>query len=85
MDGFMSEIRLFAGSFVPRGWANCDGAILPINQHQALFSLIGANYGGDARTTFCLPDLPPPPVAPHAPDHAPRYIICVDGTYPSRD
>ena len=44
-------------SFAPRGWATCDGQILPINQHQALFSLLGTTYGGDGRTNFALPDL----------------------------
>ena len=55
-DGFMGEIRLFAGTFAPRGWAFCDGQLLAISQNQALFSLLGTTYGGDGRTTFGLPD-----------------------------
>ena len=56
-DPFLSEIRLFAGSFAPRDWALCQGQILPISQNNALFALIGTTYGGDGRTTFGLPDL----------------------------
>ncbi len=48
---------MFAGSFAPRGWAFCDGQLLPINSNQALFSVLGTTYGGDGRTTFGLPDL----------------------------
>ena len=57
MDPFLGEIILFAGNFAPRGWALCEGQLLPINQNQALFSLLGTIYGGDGRTTFALPDL----------------------------
>jgi len=57
MDPFLGQIILFAGNFAPRGWALCEGQILPINQNQALFSLFGTTYGGDGRTTFALPDL----------------------------
>lgn len=53
----LAEIRMFGGNFPPRGWAFCEGQLLPINQYQALFSLIGTIYGGDGRTTFALPDL----------------------------
>lgn len=56
-EPFIGEIRLFAGNFAPRGWAFCDGQLLPIAQNQALFSIIGTTYGGDGRTTFALPDL----------------------------
>ena len=56
-DGYLGEIRLFAGNFAPRGWAFCDGQLISIAQHQALFSILGTFYGGDARTTFALPDL----------------------------
>ena len=56
-EPFLAEIRIFAGSFAPRSWAFCDGQLLPINQNQALFSLVGTTYGGDGRTTFGLPDL----------------------------
>ncbi|MDX1908218.1 MAG: tail fiber protein [Bacteroidia bacterium] len=57
MDPTLGEIRLFAGTFAPRGWAYCDGTILPIASNTALFSLLGTYYGGDGRTTFALPDL----------------------------
>lgn len=53
----MAEIRLFAGNFAPRTWAYCAGQILPINQNQALFSLLGTTYGGNGVNTFALPDL----------------------------
>lgn len=53
----IGEVKLFAGNFAPRGWAFCDGQLLPIAQNTALFSLLGTNYGGDGRTTFGLPDL----------------------------
>lgn len=56
-EPFVGEIILFAGSYAPRGWALCDGSLLPIASNQALFSLLGVRYGGDGRTTFGLPDL----------------------------
>ncbi len=56
-DPFLGEIRTFGFTFAPRGWAACEGQLLPIQQHQALFSLLGTIYGGDGRTTFALPDL----------------------------
>lgn len=57
MDPFLGEITMFGGNFAPRGWAFCNGQLLPISQNQALFSLLGTIYGGDGRTTFALPDL----------------------------
>ena len=56
-EPFLGEMRIFAGNFAPRGWALCDGQILPINQNQSLYSLLGTTYGGDGRTSFALPDL----------------------------
>lgn len=56
-EPFTAEIRIFAGNFAPRGWAFCDGQLLPIAQNTALFSLIGTTYGGDGRTTTALPNL----------------------------
>jgi microcystin-dependent protein len=56
-EPFLAEIRIFAGNFAPRGWAFCDGQILPISQNQALFSLLGTTFGGNGSTTFALPDL----------------------------
>lgn len=57
MDPFLAEIVMFGGNFAPRGWANCDGQLLPISSNSALFSLLGTMYGGDGRTTFGLPDM----------------------------
>jgi microcystin-dependent protein len=54
---FVAEIRAVGFNFPPLGWAFCDGALLPISQNTALFSLLGTTYGGDGRTTFALPDL----------------------------
>jgi microcystin-dependent protein len=54
---FMGELKLVAFNFAPKGWATADGQLLPINQNQALFSLMGTMYGGDGRTNFALPDL----------------------------
>ena len=56
-EPFLSEIRIFSFNFAPRGWALCNGQFLPINQNQALFSLLGTTYGGNGQTTFALPDL----------------------------
>jgi microcystin-dependent protein len=56
-EPFIAEIRIFAGNFAPRGWAFCDGQLLPIAQNTAVFSLIGTTYGGDGRTTMGLPNL----------------------------
>lgn len=56
-DAYLGEIRLCGFTFAPRGWAFCDGSLLPINQNQALFALLGTFYGGDGRVTFALPDL----------------------------
>jgi microcystin-dependent protein len=56
-EPFIGQIRMFAGTFAPRGHALCDGQLLEINQNEALFSLLGTTYGGDGRTTFGLPEL----------------------------
>lgn len=56
-EGYIGEIRLFAGNFAPRGWAFCNGQLLAISSNSALFSILGTTYGGDGRTTFALPDL----------------------------
>lgn len=57
MDGFIGEIRLFAPNLPPRNWAFCKGQLLPINQNQALFSILGTTYGGNGTTNFALPNL----------------------------
>jgi microcystin-dependent protein len=54
---FVAEIRLFAGNFAPKGWAQCNGQLLPISQNTALFSLVGTFYGGDGKSTFALPNM----------------------------
>lgn len=57
MDPFLGQVIMFAGNFAPRGWALCEGQLLPISSNTALFSILGTMYGGDGRTTFALPDL----------------------------
>lgn len=57
MDAFIGEIRPFAGNYAPQNWALCDGTILPVNGNEALFSLLGATYGGNGQSNFALPDL----------------------------
>ncbi len=54
---FLAEIRIFTGNFAPKGWALCDGQLMPISQNTALFSLLGTTYGGDGKATFALPNL----------------------------
>lgn len=56
-EPFLSEIRIMSFDFPPKGWAKCDGQLLPINQNQALFSLLGTTYGGNGQTNFALPNL----------------------------
>lgn len=56
-EPFLGEIKIISWNFPPKGWTFCDGQLLPINQNQALFSILGTTYGGDGRTTFGLPDL----------------------------
>ncbi|MGQ7945871.1 phage tail protein [Flavobacterium sp. WC2509] len=57
MDPFVAEIRIFPFNFAPRGWAMCNGQLMPLSQNTALFSLLGTTYGGDGKSTFALPDL----------------------------
>jgi microcystin-dependent protein len=57
MDPFVAEIRIFPFNFPPKGWAFCDGQILPLSQNTALFSLLGTTYGGDGKSNFALPDM----------------------------
>ena len=73
MDPFVAEIRIFPFNFAPRNWARCNGQLMPIVENTVLFSLIGNTYGGDGKTTFALPKLPPlTPVGPF-------YCICLEG------
>lgn len=96
MEPFLAQIMLFGGNFAPRGWAFCDGQLLPIASYTALFSLLGTTYGGDGRTTFGLPDLRgrAPIHAGNGPGLSPRRIgqaigaentIIKDATPLSRD
>jgi microcystin-dependent protein len=78
VDPFVAEIRIFPFNFPPRGWAFCDGQILPISQNTALFSLLGTTYGGNGTSTFALPDL-----RGLAPNNM-TYSICDQGIFPSR-
>jgi microcystin-dependent protein len=57
MEPYIGQIMMFAGNFEPQGWASCDGRLLPIAHHTALFSILGTTYGGDGQRTFALPDL----------------------------
>ena len=75
---FVAEIRIFAFNFPPRGWAFCNGQLLPISQNTALFSLLGTTYGGDP-TRFALPNLPPVPAQGGG---TLTYCICINGRYP---
>lgn len=79
IDALIGQIQLFAFGFAPRGWMQCQGQILQINQNQALFSLINTTYGGDGRTTFALPNLSGCEPNPNS-----RYYIAIQGLYPSR-
>ena len=76
MDGVLAVIWMFGGNFAPRGWAFCDGTLLPISQNSALFSLLGTTYGGDGRTTFGLPEMRGrvPMHAGNGPGLSPRQI-----------
>ena len=56
-DPFVAEIRIFGFQFAPKGWALCNGQLIPISQNTALFSLLGTYYGGDGKSTFALPDM----------------------------
>ena len=76
MEPIIAEVKYFAGNFAPRGWAFCQGQIMPIVNYQALFSLLGNNFGGDGRTTFALPKIEDL--------NGCKAIIAIEGVYPSR-
>jgi microcystin-dependent protein len=76
MEAFIGSILLVPYNFTPQGWLLCDGRVLSIMQNQALFSLLGIQFGGDGHSNFALPKL-------EAPVENMRYIIAVGGTYPS--
>ena len=81
-EGFLGEIRMFAGNYAPRGWARCDGQLLQISSNAALFSVLGVTYGGDGRVTFALPDLRgrAPIHAGNGPGLTPRMLGQYGGT-----
>ncbi|CBS86460.1 Phage Tail Collar domain protein [Azospirillum lipoferum 4B] len=79
MEYLISDIILLACSYVPESFLPCDGSIVPIAQYQALYSLIGTQYGGDGRTTFGLPNLKGKEPLPTL-----HYVICYNGYYPPR-
>ena len=83
MDPFIGEIRAFGFNFAPVGWAQCNGQLMPINENQALFSLLGTTYGGDGRTNFALPDLRKSGI-PAGPGITVPYCIALQGIYPTR-
>ena len=80
-DDYVGEITIFAGNFAPRLHAFCEGQVLAISGNEALYSLLGTTYGGDGRTTFGLPNLKK---AEKSLNGA-RYIIALQGIYPSRN
>jgi microcystin-dependent protein len=84
LDSYIGEIRLFVGKRPPSGWAFCTGQTLPIAQNQALFAVIGNQYGGDGRTNFQLPNISP--VKENDGGTAPiQYMISLSGLWPASD
>lgn len=82
MDFTLGEIRLFPYTFAPVGWVLCDGATLTIQQNQALYSLLGTNFGGNGTTTFQLPNLMN--ANPLRATNQLKYYIAIRGYYPQR-
>lgn len=82
-EGTIGEVRVFAGQFAPRGWSFCDGSTLPIADNEALYSILGNQYGGNGQTNFQLPNLAP--LFESDGDKTPlRYVICKEGYYPTQ-
>lgn len=80
MDEILCTIKLFGGNFIPRGYMECNGQLLSVQQYQAVYALLGNTYGGSIQgreMTFGLPKLTPP-------DEHMKYIICVEGVFPDR-
>lgn len=75
----LGTIVLFSGNYVPSGWAYCDGSVMSIQSNPALFSIMGNHYGGDARSTFALPNLPK---IKDVNGNTCQYIIATIGNYP---
>jgi microcystin-dependent protein len=83
MEPILGQIQLFPFGFAPRGWAPCEGQIIPVSENQALFALLGDTYGGDGRSNFGIPDLrnAVPIVTIY---QKMWYCISMDGTFPQR-
>jgi microcystin-dependent protein len=81
MEEYLGNIKLFAGTYCPQYYMYCDGQTLSIQQYTALFSVLGTQYGGDGRVTFCLPNLNKTPIAAGT---SLKYTICTQGLYPAR-
>jgi len=81
MEEYIGNIKLFAGIYCPQYYMYCDGQTLSIQQYTALFSILGTQYGGDGRVTFCLPNLNKTPIAAGT---SLKYVICTQGLYPAR-
>lgn len=79
-DQFIGQIQLFPYTYAPKTWAFCEGQLLSIAENQALFALIGTNFGGDGRTNFALPNL-----KGKEPDPNMHYCIALQGIFPTRD
>ena len=89
MEIFLGMVMWFTGAFAPMGFLEANGQCLPVNNNQALYSVMGTKYGGDGRNNFCLPDLrPTDPKAPGVKaldwNNGPRALIATQGLYPSR-
>jgi microcystin-dependent protein len=81
MEEYMGDIKLCAGTYSPQDYMYCDGQQLEVQQYQALFAILGTQYGGDGLHTFCLPDLNKNPILHGT---ALKYIICTQGIFPAR-
>ena len=81
MEEYIGDIKLFAGTYCPQYFMYCDGQTLQIAQNQALFAVLGCQYGGDCTHTFCLPNLNKTPLVQGA---TLKYIICTQGLFPFR-
>jgi len=81
MEEYLGDIKLCANTYCPESYQYCNGQILQISQNQALYALIGCQYGGDGRTTFALPNLNKTPLIPNT---SLKYIICTQGYFPPR-
>ncbi len=78
MDEILCTIKLYGGNFIPRGYMECNGQLLGVQQYQAVYALLGNVYGGNIQQmTFALPKLTPP-------EENMKYIICVEGVFPNR-